>query len=299
MNRNRIRVAAWLISFIFNTALCAERAYIANNQAHTLSVCSVNPTTGLLEQCTPTEDYFDGPEDVAFNPTDWRMYITNNDTHNVSVCSVNRSDVSECHHTGSTFMTPSGIALSAASTWAYIADYEGSGVSRCIIDARGLLSDCQWTGTLFSGPVGVALNASNSKAYIVDGDRSHLFLCDINQINGLLENCIKTGVGFNQPQKITLNKANTHAYITNKGSSAITLCEIELGSGVLDNCRSMDVGFYGFGTVTLNKQETRAYFSSLGNRITLCKVNKNTGLLGECSDALGTGFKSPAGIRLL
>lgn len=89
-------------------------AYISNNTNGTISVCSVNATSGALSGCTDTSNLFSGRGGVVFNATGTRAYVPNFNTNFVYQCNVNSSTglLSDCVNSGgATFSQPSGLAF--------------------------------------------------------------------------------------------------------------------------------------------------------------------------------------------
>ena len=91
-------------------------AYITNNGDGTVSYCAVDPTTGLLSNCTTTASgTFAGFGNLAFNNAGTLAYIPSSTT-TVSVCSVAvNGDLQNCvDSNGSGFSNPSGLLVTTA-----------------------------------------------------------------------------------------------------------------------------------------------------------------------------------------
>jgi DNA-binding beta-propeller fold protein YncE len=146
------------------------KAWVGNYDLTKVYLCSLNAGSGDLSACTLTPSSppadFEYPTGIALNPAGTIMYVVSNDFSRVYKCSVGSDDsLSDCTTTGTGvvgwagFVTPFGITLNAAGTFAYIANYSSDNiVSMCSVDATtGDLINCANTGSAFTEPLTIAI----------------------------------------------------------------------------------------------------------------------------------------------
>jgi DNA-binding beta-propeller fold protein YncE len=282
-----------------------QHAYVANQLASNVSLCQVNPATGLLTQCRITATGLSGLEGIGFNPAGTYFYSANALTNSISVCSVNTSTgaLSGCVDSGGTgFNLDNAISFSPDGSILYTANLGGLGsVSACLINATtGQLSGCvNNTSPTYSAPADMAINSAGTFAYVANRAASTVSVCNVS--GQLVNSCnALSGSNFSSPEGVTLSADNQHAYIANAGSKNVTVCDIlQDGTGLLANCSITGGDFVGTGNLGLNNTGSVAYVpNQLLSAIFACDVMRVNGQLSGCKPALGSGFVGPAGVVL-
>ena len=181
-------------------AVSGGYAYVANNNAGSVSVCPVNPSTRALvsADCTSGSG-FTNPRGIAVSGG--YAYVADNGG-SVSVCRVSGAPptLSSCATSGSGFTNPAGIAVSGG--YAYVADNGGRSVSVCRVSgAPPTLSSCATSGSGLTDPAGIAV--SGGYAYVADSGGS-VSVCRVSGSPPTLSSCATSGSGFSSPFGIAL-----------------------------------------------------------------------------------------------
>ncbi len=279
-----------------------QNVYVTNWTAQSISLCSANAASGLLENCNiaAINGLFLNPDAIAVNAALTYLYVANIGG-GVSLCQLNSlGTISGCVSTGSGFNAPDGIALNAAGTRAYVSNANLTTVSNCEISpTTGALSSCTPTGTLAIGQSDLTLHPSLPILYVSNITTSGVTACAINAGTGDLT-CGLTTLGFNQPEGVQLNPTGNVIYVSNKGDGTISYCPVANDGSITGaSCATTSSGtFGGFGSLSFNSAGTLAYIPSSNTTVSICSV-ENNGDLTNCTDSGGTGFASPSGILVL
>jgi DNA-binding beta-propeller fold protein YncE len=199
--------------------LLGTHAYVGNLGDNTVSVCTVNASSGKLEACFVTGGPFMGPV-MAFDASGTRAYVSNTADGSISLCNINTSTgaLSGCANAdgdgSAVFNGPAFMSITASGTRLYVSDNGGGGgtsVSFCSINLiTGKLFACQDSGVgpVFNGPVGVVLNAATTQMYVPNNAGTTVSLCSINASTGQLISCSNSdGDGsavFSSPSGVAL-----------------------------------------------------------------------------------------------
>jgi DNA-binding beta-propeller fold protein YncE len=153
------------------------------------------------------------------------------------------------------FSEPRGIAINNAGTRAYVANYNGGGVStinKCDISG-GSLSCGLSHSSLITGPYGVALNPDGTILYVANNGDDSVTICHIDDSTGLFSSCEDSGLGqtFNAPLGIAINAAGTKAYIANNSGASVIACAIN-PNGTLSSCVTASNAFLHASYIAFN-----------------------------------------------
>lgn len=301
-----------------------KRVYVSNYSANTVSLCSVNSSTGQLILCQDSGAgaVFSTPIDISFNPAKSRLYAGNfNNSAGTSVqdCSVNTATgtLSGCANVdgdgSAVFSGPSHVAFNASGTQGYVSNLASGIISLCSVNlTTGQFTECAGAGSGFSFPVELKLTTGGTRAYVGnDASSTTVSLCSVNTTTGALTGCVNSdGDGsavFSGPAFMAFNANESRVYISNNNSgtgTTVSVCAVNLVTGKLSSCQDSGAGaiFNSPGSVNLNPANTLLYIANqTGTSVTLCSVNASTGLLSGCTNADGDGsavFSGPAGIIL-
>ena len=228
------------------------------------------------------------PMGLAYITNDFSLY------NDVTKCTIDTDGtLIDCAYTGSGFSKPFDITINSAGTFAYVANFSGTTVSRCSFNASGELIDCIAAGT-FNSAGSVAIAPNGNYAYVPTTSANNVYKCTIEP-NGTFSSCAVTVTGFNVPQRIIINSAGTYAYISSYGDDSITKCTINAG-GDLISCASTGSGFSSPEAMAINAAGNVMYISNFnGQNISKCAIN-GVGDLSGCTDASGTIFNFPEGL---
>jgi DNA-binding beta-propeller fold protein YncE len=306
------------------TVSAPEHVYISNYNANTVSVCSVNPSTGQLILCQDSGAgaVFSTPINISFNPDKSRLYagdFNNSAGTSVQDCLVNSATgiLSGCSNVdgdgSAVFSGPSFVAFSFTGSNAYVSNLASGIISLCLVNTTtGKFTGCASTGSGFSFPVELNLSIRGTRAYVGnDAISTTVSLCTVDTTTGALTGCANAdGDGtavFAGPAFIAFNADETRVYVSNNNSgtgTTVTLCSVNLVTGKLTSCQDSGAGaiFTSPASVRLNPANTLLYIGNqTGTSVTLCSANPATGLLSGCINADGDGtavFSGPAGIIL-
>jgi 6-phosphogluconolactonase (cycloisomerase 2 family) len=299
-------------------------AYVANSSANTVSVCSINQSTGKFILChdSGAGAVFSIPIDISINPADTRLYAPDfNNTAGTSVqaCLVNSTTnaLSDCANVdgdgSAVFSAPTYVAFNAFGTHAYVSNLITGTISLCSVNLdTGKFTGCASAGSGFSFPIELILTTGGTRAYVGnDASSTTISLCSVDTTTGDLTGCADSdGDGsavFSGPAFIAFNATQTRMYVGNNNSgtgTTVTSCSVNLATGKLSNCQDSGAGpiFTSPASVRLNPSNTLAYVANQGGAsVTQCSVNASTGLLSGCGNADGDGtavFNAPTGIIL-
>ena len=237
--------------------------------------------------------HFNGTDGIAINIKGNFAYIVDNNVYppnrnltnfKVSRCGVNvlTGVLSSCTDVDILGLNyPSGIAINASGTLAFITNSGGSDekfnnpntVFRCFIDPKtGILTNCDNTGgTGFSLPSRITLNNRGTHAYVANRGSNDITRCNIDKA-GKFSDCKATGTGFHNPSAIVLNKENTVAFITNFSDGTVSRCLVDEG-GDFSGCRD---ALYHVSVMD-SKQHSVSFLNLSNLKDTPAITVKNTG----------------------
>jgi DNA-binding beta-propeller fold protein YncE len=180
------------------------QAYVTDVTAGTISLCSVNASTGALSSCLPTILSVNAITGIVLNPAGTIAYYSQ--AGNVNAISYSAVEPS----TGllgavqlgvSVNGAPEAVTLNPTGTYAYISNDTSGNISVCSVNpSTSALSNCQNTSNVFSGRGGVAFNATGTRAYVPNFNTNLVYQCNVNSSTGLLSDCVDSGgATFSQP----------------------------------------------------------------------------------------------------
>jgi hypothetical protein len=175
-------------------------------------------------------------------------YVASNNNNQIFKCSTNptTSELFDCTSTGSTFHSPTGIAINNGFAYiansgyvyidnsGYLAQFENMHtISKCSIDENGELLDCSRLSSNPDITYGIATN--NGFIYFT-GEDYKIHKCAINPENGVLisNNCAIVSGDFYFPG--TVYFSNGIAYVPNQGYNDVSICQVNSSNGNFSNC---------------------------------------------------------------
>jgi hypothetical protein len=118
-------------------------AYIANafSAGNSVSVCAVNPATGVLSGCSVTATGFNSPVSLTVNPSNTFVYVADSGNSQIAACPINAGgSLGSCFQALSTGSTNS-VELNSAGTIAYVT-FGNTSISTCTVNVNGTFSNC-------------------------------------------------------------------------------------------------------------------------------------------------------------
>jgi DNA-binding beta-propeller fold protein YncE len=123
----------------------------------TLGVIGINSTIGTIESSIQYYSLPGGLYLMAFNKTGTYLYVSNNNS--ITQCQINNTTgvPTNCDQTGTSFVTPDGIAFDESNDYAYVANSQSTTVTRCQVSSTdGSFSNCIQSPSLFNRPIDLA-----------------------------------------------------------------------------------------------------------------------------------------------
>ena len=186
------------LDIVFNPT--GTRIYIMYQNSNNILRCEVAPDgTNALTNCVnSTASTLNVPATLAFNQAGTRAYVTEFASSQVSLCDVNASngDLLNCTPTGTNFTQPVGIVLNESLGYAYVVNGAVGRITRCTIEADGLLTNCAVLSSATLGNTSRYIVFNGGFAYITNAGSDNVSKCVV-AANGDINNCITTGTNMN------------------------------------------------------------------------------------------------------
>ncbi|NTV13165.1 MAG: beta-propeller fold lactonase family protein [Desulfobulbaceae bacterium] len=268
-------------------------AYVANNNSNTLSMYTVDSSTGALRHngYVATET---GPESVAVDPLGRFAYVVN-DSNTVSVYTVNPTTGVLTPGTAvATGTKPYSVTVDHGGKYAYVANYTSNNVSVYTIN--------QSTGALTAGaavatgtnPQAVVVDPSGKFAYVANYTSNNVSVYTINQSTGALTagTAVAAGTG---PSSLAVDPFGRFAYATNYTSNTVLVYTINPATGALT--AGTTVASSNPISVTVDPSGRFAYATNYtANMVSVYTINQSTGAL-TAGAAVATG-QSPYAVTV-
>ncbi len=216
-------------------------AYVANEGDHTVSIYTVDATTGQLRHRGYARTGA-APHAVAVDAAGKFAYVANNASNDVSAYSIDAASGALTPVTGSPFAAgygPESIVVDAAGKFVYVTSVNtnaGTGsVSAYAIDAAtGALTPVAG-GPFVAGayPYGVALAPNGKFAYVANGDIG-ISAYRVNATTGALVQVVGSPFAAgNGSYFVTVDPTSRFAYVANGGGGTISAFAIDATTGAL------------------------------------------------------------------
>ncbi len=242
-------------------------AYVANygfadTFLGSVSMYSINPTTGALTSIGPPVAAEHGPFSAAVHPSGKFAYVADfgdegggEDVGDVSVYTINAT-TGALTPTGTingvcgiSLCEPVSVAVDPSGKFAYVANVGGPAptlVSMFTIDATsGALTSI---GSIAAGgsAISVAVDPTGKFAYVVTesnppGSAGNVSMYTINATTGALTSIGTIAAGLS-PTRIAIDPSGKFAYVTNPGSNDVSMYTINATTGGLTSIGLMAAG---------------------------------------------------------
>lgn len=282
----------------YSIQVVSNFAYIANRNADTISICSIE-SYGRFENCiSQSKLSFHQPKDIVLNKQRNIAYVLNAQNSTISVCPVvdNQLSDEEC-----TVETP-GIdveysGLNPTGTILYTLSFSSDVVAMCSINSDGSLatpcSTSSGNGT-FHGPNSrIGFHPNGHTLYVPNYNSDTISVCSVYS-DGTINTCTPSFAGglLSGPQGANVNSTGTVLYIADFNSatsvSKVVFCQILL-NGNLGSCQQTT----GNGTFNFSNNDVTNLFvgnafgyfpngGGAGKSISICPVQSD-GSFGTCT----------------
>ncbi len=165
-------------------------AYSSNQTGNSISLLSVDPQTGFLNEILPRTPTRVGPASMVMNSGGTFLFVANVVTNNISVYTMDSSSGALKEISGSPFATgssPLGLAISPSGNYLYVANSNLATVSGYAIGSDGSLQAVP--GSPFAAgrlPRGLAISPSGKFLYVANSQDGTISGFGINGSTGAL-----------------------------------------------------------------------------------------------------------------
>jgi 6-phosphogluconolactonase (cycloisomerase 2 family) len=218
-------------------------AYVVNYGSNTVSVYTINPSTGALSQPPTNYATGDSPSSVSVDPTGKFAYVANSGSIGpvgISAYTINPATGALTGTTNYNFgISPNSVAVAKSGKFAYITNSAGAGtVSAYTINSS--TGDLSLINTLTTGsslPISVTVDPTGQFVYVansgstgIDGLGVSAYTIDPNTGALSLLNNYTTGI---TPNSVTVDPTGQFVYVANVGSNNGSSYTINQSTGAL------------------------------------------------------------------
>lgn len=286
-------------------AVSPRFAFVANSNDSTVSVYTVNATSGLLRA-----DGFalvkNKPLGLAVTSGGQFLYVANSGSGNVSAFSVNTRNGTLTPVSGSPFTagtTPSAVSTDPAGKFLYVANKGSANVSAFKINATtGVLTAV--TGSPFAagtGPADLKVVSSDKFLYVANSGSDTVSAYTINSGDGALTEIsgspFPAGVA---PAGLAITASGKFVYVANEGSNDVSGYQLNATTGALNAIAGSP---FAAGTkpsaLAVDPSTKFAYVAnSISNNVSEYSINATTGALIEVSGSPVAAGAGPDGVSV-
>jgi len=261
-------------------------AYAANSGSNTVSVYTINATTGALTSGT-TVATGNSPYSVAVDPFGRFAYTANYNNNNVSVFRINATTGALTPGTAvSAGTNPYSVAVDPSGRFAYVANYGSNNVSVYTIDQTTGALTAGTAASTGSAPSSVAVDPTGRFVYVTNYSSNTVSVYRINQTTGALTagTAVSTGT---YPNSVTVDPSGKFAYVANIASNTVSVFTINPDTGALTAGTAVSAGGNPY-SATVDPSGRFMYAAFYGSSsVSVYTINPVTGAL-----TAGTGVGS-------
>lgn len=229
------------IGMAFNSA--GTWAYITNFQTNasvgSISICSVNQTTGMLDSPCTAFPLRSGSRATAIslNRANTLAYIADSGGSTVVICPIinNGASFGTCTYQSGNFVKPQTVQLDPRENYIYLGNFTpDNDMSICPINSDGSLGTCvRSTGdNTFDVPSGVRFTKLGTVSYSSNQNTSTISICNANLLTGLLSNCVAASdptFNFTASGSTLIFTSDPYPYLfaPNTTTDTVSVCSIE------------------------------------------------------------------------
>ena len=279
-------------------------AYAANQGADTVSMYTVDSSTGALAAETPaTIATGSQPVFVTVDPLGRFAYVGNVGGSSVSMYTINQT--SGLLSGGTTVATPGNafsVAVDPSGKFAYVLSKNVNFVSKYTIDqTTGLLSNVVTVASGGSSPQSITIDPSGKYAFIAYIASDNASAWTISPSTGELTNVAWIAAGT-QPTSITVDPSGKFVYVTNQASSDVSMYTIDQtttpGALIAVTPAVVSAGASP-QSVSVDPSGKFAYVANgTGNTISAYTINQTSGELTEITGSPFAAGGNPFGVAV-
>lgn len=270
----------------------------ANDQA-TISMFTINPTTGLLTPTTPAmvaTGFF--PQGIAIDPSGRFVYTANSDDNTISMFTVDQLTgilaptdpasifVPPVFTSRSLDSSPGSVTADPTGHFIYVIDQDNGSISSFNVNANtGILTPTTPSGVVSGAyPLGLIVDPTDKFAYVPDEVENSIDMYTVDASTGILTpNPAFSVPGGNQPGWIAIHPSSKFVYVVNRSDNDIFTYDVDPTSGTLSYKSSISTGVAPY-PITLdvlgnfayvgNQQENTVSIFKIGSDGTLSATGK-------------------------
>ena len=298
-------LAVMHLALMTAAAVSPRYAFVANSNDGTVSVYTVNATSGLLR----ADGYVSvksKPVGVAVTPGGQFLYVANSGSGNVSAFSVNTKNGTLTPVTGSPFAagtTPSAASTDPAGKFLYVANKGSANVSAFRINGTtGVLTAV--AGSPFAAgtsPADLKVASSGKFLYVANGGSDTVSAYTINSSDGELTEISGSPFGAGvAPAGLAIAVSGKFVYVANNGSNDVSGYQLNATTGAL---KAIAGSPFAAGmkpsAVAVDPSTKFAYVAnSSSNNVSEYTINATTGALTRVSGSPVAAGSVPAALSV-
>jgi 6-phosphogluconolactonase (cycloisomerase 2 family) len=226
--------------------------YVANlgsnaTDAATVSMFTINPTTGMLTANTPAQvptGFF--PQGIAASSN--FVYTANSDDNSVSMFTINTGSGVLTALTPSEMIvppictscslesSPDFVTVGPSGQFLYVTDQDNGSISTFAINAQtGALTPTNPAGIVAGiDPWKVTFDPTGKFAYVADEDANRVWMFTVDATSGTLTpNATPLMNAGNSPAYMAVHPSGKFAYVVNRLDGTVSMYSIDAASGIL------------------------------------------------------------------
>ena len=212
--------------------------FVANNGSNTVSIFSIDVTTGVLTEVGLPVATGNGPGALVVDPTDHYLYVANLTDNTLSAYTLDNGNLTQITGFPVTVGNePVSLAIDPNGNFLYATNFTGSNVTVFLIDlSNGMLSNV--SGSPFgagAGPLSIAIDPTGAFAFVANEAANSLSAYSLNATNGSLT--AVAGSPFpavTNPESLVVDPAGRYVFAANaEAADQVATYSITPSSGAL------------------------------------------------------------------
>ena len=269
-------------------AIVPRFAYVANSGESTVSIYTVNATTGQLRYngYVAAGSY---PSSVTLHPSGKFAYVANFYSNDVSAYTINTTTgaLTSIGATVAAGRSPQSVTVDPSGKFAYVANQTSGTVSAYTIDGgTGALTPA---GTVAAGTAAqsITVDPSGKFAYVANGGGTTVSAYTIDAMTGALSSISAVPAGFT-PYSVTFAPSGKFAYVANHGGT-VSAYAFNATTGALTLVGTVTAGSLP-SSVTVDPSGKFAYVANWGTGdVSAYNIDASTGALVQIPCGGGAG----------
>ena len=267
----------------------ARFAYVANFGESTVSIYTVNATTGQLRHngYVAAGSY---PSSVTLHPSGKFAYVANFYSNDVSAYTINTTTgaLTSIGATVAAGRSPQSVTVDPSGKFAYVANQTSRTVSAYTIDAvTGALTSVGADVATGVAPQSVTVDPSGKFAYVANGGGTTISAYTIDATTGALSSISAVPAGAT-PFSVTFAPSGKFAYVANHGGT-VSAYAFNATTGALTLVGTVAAGSSSTA-VTVDPSGKFAYVANWGSGdVSAYNIDASTGALVQIPCGVGAG----------